>query len=286
MRILEDMSLCADLKVDPESLLDIPHLKPTESEIKYYQSLYSQVPESERNEFKKLFAQRGETLKRLKPTGKDLLRLKYQWYLQDYLACVASVDESVNQLLDYLKRNGLNENTVVVYTSDQGFYLGENGWFDKRFMYDVSMQSPLLVRWPGKIKPGSVSDALVQNIDMAPTFLDLAGEKIPSEIQGLSIKAILLGSQQKLNRTALYYHYYEFPIDHHVYPHLGIRTDRYKLIYFYTVNEWELYDLIRDPSERNNKIKDPGYRKIAQQLNQQLKELRRYYHDDEPAGEL
>jgi arylsulfatase A-like enzyme len=286
MRILEDMSLCVDLKVDPESIKGIPHLKPREHEVSYYQSLYDQIPASEREEFRKLFAERGSTLKRLNPSGKELLKLKYQWYMRDYLACVASVDESVMQLLNYIDEKGLSENTVVVYTSDQGFYLGENGWFDKRFMYDVSMQSPLLVRWSGKIKPGSTSEALVQNIDMAPTFLDFAGEKIPSEVQGISLKPVLLGEQKKLDRRALYYHYYEFPIDHHVYPHLGIRTDRYKLIYFYTVNEWELYDLLNDPAERFNKIRDPKYKEIGQQLRQQLVDLRTFYKDTEPAGEL
>ncbi len=286
MRILEDMSLCADLKVDPEFISDIPYMKPNEDETKYYQSLYKQIPHSDRGEFKKLFAQRGEALRRLKPKGKELLKLKYQWYMQDYLACVASVDESVTQLLNYLDEKGMGENTVVVYTSDQGFYLGENGWFDKRFMYDASMHSPLLVRWKAKIKAGSVTDALVQNIDMAPTFLDLAGEKIPASVQGESLLPILFGHQKKLNRSALYYHYYEFPIDHHIYPHLGIRTDQYKLIYFYTVNEWELYDLLQDPSERYNKIRDPGYKKIALQLKQQLIAVRKYYGDAEPAGEL
>lgn len=286
MRILDDMTLCIDLKIDPAYLVDIPHLKPSTKEIKDYHSLIADIPEELRKKFTDLYAARGEILSRLKPTGKELLKWKYQWYMQDYLACIASVDESVGTLLNYLDSSGLAENTLVIYTSDQGFFLGENGWFDKRFMYDVSMQSPLLMKWKGKIKPGSINNDLTQNIDLAPTILDVAGEQIPTEIQGISLKQFMIGKKPPVKRPALYYHYYEFPVDHHVYPHLGIRTTQYKLIYFYPVNEWELYDLTKDPTEKNNIYSHPKNKSLVGQLKKLLVERRAFYKDTEPAGEL
>jgi arylsulfatase A-like enzyme len=286
MRILEDMSLCIDLKIDPVFLENIPLLKPSEKEVKDYHSMIAAIPEELRNKLKTIYSERGETLQRLKPTGKELLKWKYQWYMQDYLACIASVDESVGSLLTYLDSNGLAENTLVIYSSDQGFYLGENGWFDKRFMYDVSMQSPLLMRWRGKIQPGSVNNALTQNIDLAATILDVAGEKIPSEIQGISLKPFFSGKAPASKRTSLYYHYYEFPVDHHVYPHLGIRTNQHKLIYFYTIGEWELYDLKTDPGENNNIYSQTKYKSLVSKLKKELVEKRAFYKDTEPAGEL
>ena len=286
MRILDDMTLCTDLKVDPAYIEDIPHLKPTENDARDYHYLMAAIPEELRKKFTALYAERGEILRRLKPTGKELLKWKYQWYMQDYLACIASVDESVGSLLNYIDSNGLAENTLVIYTSDQGFYLGENGWFDKRFMYDVSMQSPLLMRWKGKIKPGTVNNDLTQNIDLAPTILDVAGEHIPAEVQGISLKPYMTGKTPPTKRTALYYHYYEFPVDHHVYPHLGIRTSQYKLVYFYTVNEWELYDLTKDPAEKNNIYSNPQNKLLVSQLKKQLVEQRSFYKDTEPAGEF
>jgi arylsulfatase A-like enzyme len=280
------MSLCIDLKIDPSFLENIPQLKPSAKEAKDYQSMMAAIPEELRKKFITLYAERGETLRRLKPTGKELLKWKYQWYMQDYLACIASVDESVGALLNYLDSKGLAENTLVIYSSDQGFYLGENGWFDKRFMYDVSMQSPLLMKWKGRIKPGSVNNALTQNIDIAPTILDVAGEHIPSEIQGISLKQYMMGKTPPTKRTSLYYHYYEFPVDHHVYPHLGIRTNKYKLVYFYTIGEWELYDVHKDPAEKNNIYSNPAYKALVPELKKQLIERRSFYKDTEPAGEL
>jgi len=235
---------------------------------------------------KEIYSQRGKDL--LKVWGNDSLglKLKYQWYIQDYMACVASVDENVGRLLNYLDKNNLANNTVVIYTGDQGMYLGENGWFDKRWMYDVSMQSPLLIRWPGKIKAGSVTNQMVQNIDYAPTFLDIAGVKTPNWMQGISMKPLLMGQQKILTRKNLYYHYYEYPIDHYVLPHLGIRGERYKLIYFYTINEWELYDLRTDPDEQKNLISLLAYQKIKEQMKLELLRLRKQYDDQELAGEL
>ena len=286
MSILKDMTLCTDLKIDPQYIMDIPHLTPDSNEIRSYNSFMNSIPEYQRIKMKTVFAERGKLLQKLKPTGNELLKLKYQWYMQDYLACIASVDESVGQILNYIDESGLSENTMVIYTSDQGFYLGENGWFDKRFMYDVSMQTPLLIKWKGKIKPGSVNTSLVQNIDFAPTMLDVAGVKPPDWMQGLSLKPIITGKQSELARKELYYRYYEYPIDHYVIPHMGIREKHYKLIYFYTANEWEFYDLKNDPQEQKNLIRTPKYRAEIERMRKKLIETKSRYKDTEPAGEL
>jgi arylsulfatase A-like enzyme len=286
MSILTVMTLCGDLKIDPQYLADIPALKPDAADIATYNAIMRRMPEDQRERFKEIYAERGKLVRDRNLSGKELLKYKYQWYMQDYLACVASVDESVGRILDYLDQNGLQNNTAVIYTSDQGFYLGENGWFDKRFAYDVSMQTPLLVRWPGHIKPNSVSNTLVQNIDYAPTILDITGNAIPSSMQGISIKSLLTGKQTTLARKYLYYHYYEFSKDHTVLPHLAVRSDWYKLIYFYTVNEWEFYDLKKDPLEQHNLAGSVKYQGSIKQLKDQLKKLRDIYDDHEPAGEL
>lgn len=285
MSILNDMDLCTDLKIDPSYLKDIPHLKVSEQDAKWYQNSMLQIPEPSRSKILEIYAERGKILQTQRPAGKELLSLKYQWYMQDYMACVASVDESVGKLLDYLEKNNMSENTIVVYTSDQGFYLGENGWFDKRFMYDVSMKTPLIFQWKGHISQ-RVQASLVQNIDLAPTFLDLAELPLPEELQGLSLKPVLLGKSKAVARKSLYYHYYEFPDPHHVYPHVGIRGSRYKLIYFYTLNEWEFYDLKKDPDEQMNQAKSPRYEKKIESMKKELSDLRKVYKDSEKAGEL
>ena len=286
MSILKDMFLCTDLKIDPQYIMNIPHLKPDSNEIRNYNAFMNGIPEEQRNKMKAIFAERGKQLQQLKPNGKALLKLKYQWYMQDYMACVASVDESVGQILNYLDASGLAENTMIIYTSDQGFYLGENGWFDKRFMYDVSMNTPLLIKWKGKIKPGSVNTSLVQTIDFAPTMLDVAGVKVPDWMQGLSLNPILSGRQNELSRKELYYRYYEYPIDHYVIPHLGIREKQYKLIYFYTADEWEFYDLRTDPNEQKNLIRIPKYQAEKRRMKMKLADIKLKYKDAEPAGEL
>lgn len=206
--------------------------------------------------------------------------------MQDYMATVASVDENVGRLLDYLDKNDLTKNTLVIYTSDQGMYLGENGWFDKRWMYDVSMQSPLLMRWPGKIKAGTVNTNMVQTIDYAPTILDVAGIKVPDFMQGLSLVPTITGKQKIIPRHNLYYHFYEYYADHTVLQHLGVRGERYKLIYFYPVNEWELYDLETDPQEQKNLINSAAHQKIFEQMKLELLNLRNKYDDHEKAGIL
>ena len=206
--------------------------------------------------------------------------------MQDYLACVASVDENVGRVLDYLDQQQLTNNTLVIYTGDQGMYLGENGWFDKRWMYDVSMQAPLLIRWPGKIKAGTVTNTMTQAIDYAPTMLGAAGIATPDFMQGLNLVPLITGKQKTLARKSLYYHFYEYKADHTVLQHLGIRGERYKLIYFYTVNEWELYDLKTDPQEQQNLIRSAKHQAIIVQLKKELRQLRDLYDDHEPAGEL
>ncbi len=286
MGILAVMKLCGDLKVDPAYLMDIPELKPDADDIATYNAIMRRMPDNQRDRFKEIYAERGKAIRDKKLSGKELLKYKYQWYMQDYLACVASVDENVGRILDYLDKNELSDNTVVIYTSDQGFYLGENGWFDKRFAYDVSMQTPLLVRWPDQIKAGISTNTMVQNIDYAPTLLDFAGAKIPDWMQGISLKPFLTGKQRNLSRKYLYYHYYEFSKDHTVIPHVAIRGDQYKLIYFYTVNEWEFYDLLIDPAEQKNLIKSARHQGLINQYKEELKKLRDLYDDHEPAGEL
>lgn len=284
MSILRDMQLCSDLKIDPKYLAGIPELEPSASEVNYYNAIMRRVAPGQRQRYEEIYAERGMIIQQQKPSGEQLLRLKYQWYMQDYLACIASIDESIGRLLDYLDQKNMTPETAVIYTSDQGFYIGENGWFDKRFAYDVSMQTPLLIRWPGVIQPGSVNNSLVQNIDFAPTMLNMAGAPIPGWMHGLSIQPEFNGRQ--LNRKYLYYHYYELSKDHSVIPHLAVRGERYKLIYFYTVNEWEFYDLQKDPAEQRNLINATSYNKEVARLKKELNRLRDLYDDHEPAGEL
>jgi arylsulfatase A-like enzyme len=185
------------------------------------------------------------------------------------------VDDSVGKLLKYLDESGLAKNTIVVYTSDQGFYLGEHGWFDKRFMYEESLRTPLLVRWPGVVKPGTVDEQIVSNIDFAPTFLQAAGALVPKEIQGRSMVPILRDPKAE-SRKSLYYHFYEDrDADHHVAKHEGVTNGRTKLIHFYTLNEWELYDLEKDPHELMNVYGKPEYAKVEAEMKAELERQRK-----------
>jgi arylsulfatase A-like enzyme len=217
---------------------------------------------------------RNKAFREANLTGDALVRWKYQRYIKDYLRCVAAVDDAVGRMLDYLDKAGLADNTVVIYSSDQGFYLGEHGWFDKRFMYEESLRMPLLVRWPGKIKPGSVNRDLVSNLDFAETFLDVAGAPIPSDMQGRSLVPVLEGKTPADWRKTLYYQYYEYPSVHMVHRHYGVRTPRYKLMYFYGLDEWELYDLEKDPREMKNVYADPAYAPTVAELKAELARLR------------
>ncbi len=223
---------------------------------------------------------KNEAFRKANLKGKDLVRWKYQRYIKDYLRCIASVDENVGRLLDYLDETGLTKNTVVVYTSDQGFYLGDHGWFDKRFMYEESLRMPLLIRYPKEVKAGSINDDIVLNLDFGETFLDFAGVPKPPDMQGRSIRNILQGKTTKDWRTSMYYHYYEYPAVHNVKRHYGVRTKRHKLIHFYhDIDEWELYDLKKDPKEMKNVYNDPVYADVVKKLKAELKRLRKEYKD-------
>ncbi len=215
-------------------------------------------------------------------TGNDLIRFKYQRYMQDYLACIAAVDKSVGEVLDFLKKSGLDKNTIVIYASDQGFYLGEHGWFDKRWMFEESYRTPLLIQWPDVIKPGSVNNDMVSNIDLPETFLEMAGVKVPSDMQGRSMVPLLKGKTPSNWRKEHYYHYYEYPGSHMVKRHYGMSTERYKLIhYYYDIDEWELYDRQTDPMEMKNVYNDPAYASIKKNLHKRLLNLMIKYGDSE-----
>jgi arylsulfatase A-like enzyme len=223
-------------------------------------------------------------LKQTPPAGlseKELKRWKYQRYMRDYLACVASVDDNVGRLLDYLDKNGLADNTIVIYTSDQGFFLGDHDWFDKRFMYEESLRMPFLVRWPGKVKPGSVNDGMVLNVDFAPTLLDAAGQKVPADMQGRSFLPLLKGEKPADWRTSMYYRYYHYPMHHRVQPHYGVRTERHKLIYFNKINQWELYDLQKDPHELKNVYADPAQADTVKRLKAEMYRLKKELKDED-----
>jgi arylsulfatase A-like enzyme len=212
--------------------------------------------------------------------GQDLVRWKYQRYIKDYLRCIASVDENVGRLLDYLDKSGLAKDTVVLYTSDQGFYLGDHGWFDKRFMYEESLRMPLLVRYPREIRAGAVNEDIVLNLDFAETFLDYAGVSVPGDMQGRSLRPLLRGRTPANWHRSMYYHYYEYPAVHSVKRHYGVRTRRHKLIHFYNdIDEWELYDLKNDPDELRNVYSDPEYADVVKELKAELSRLRTQYGD-------
>ncbi|WP_339756067.1 sulfatase [Algoriphagus aquimarinus] len=206
---------------------------------------------------------------------------KYNRYIKNYLRTIKSVDDGVGEVLDYLEANGLAENTIVVYTSDQGFYLGEHGWFDKRFMYEESFRTPLVMKFPKEIKPGATIKNLVQNLDFAPTFLDYAGLQVPKEMQGESFRKLVSGESKEW-RDAVYYTYYEYPAEHSVKRHNGVATDRYKLIHFYyDVDEWELYDLEKDPREMNNVYDNPEYAEVRETMHKKFEEVRTKYGDSD-----
>ena len=223
------------------------------------------------------YGPKNEAFRKANLTGKALIQWKYQRYIKDYLRCVQSVDDNLGRVLDYLDESGLAKNTIVIYSSDQGWYLGDHGWYDKRWMYEESLIMPLLVRWPGVVKPGSVNTDIVSNLDFAETFLDIAGVKIPKDMQGASLVPLLKGRTPKNWRTHFYYHYYEFPGAHNVARHYGVTNGRQKLIYFYQNDEWELFDLKKDPNELTSVHGDSDYAKVQRDLLAELKLLRAKY---------
>ena len=212
------------------------------------------------------------------PTGKDLIRWKYQRYIKNYIRCVCSIDDEVGKMLDYLKKNGLLDNTIIVYTSDQGFYLGEHGWYDKRWMFEESFRIPFIMYWKGVTKPGEHINQLVQNIDMAPTLIKAAGLEVPSDMQGLNLIPLIEGKKVAW-RNELYYHYFEAGGEHNVSAQEGVKTDRYKLINFYQNDGFNLFDLKNDPDEMKNVANNPEYAAVLKTMKAKLKELRKQYHE-------
>jgi arylsulfatase A-like enzyme len=210
--------------------------------------------------------------------GKARRKKQYQLYMKKYLRCVKGVDDNVGRILDYLDESGLAENTIVMYTGDQGFFLGEHGLYDKRFMYEEALRMPFLVRWPGRIKPGSTSEGMILNVDFAPTILEAAGAKPHPAMQGRSFVPLLKGTTPSDWRTSMYYRYYYSHFETE--PHFGVRTHEHKLIYFNRINQWELYDLLKDPLEMNNVYDDPRYRQTVKKLKRELKRLQTELGDD------
>jgi arylsulfatase A-like enzyme len=225
-------------------------------------------------------------------SGRQRKQWSYQQFMRHFFGTLKSQDDNVGLLLDFLDKSGLADNTIVVFTGDHGFFLGDHGWFDKRFMYEQALRVPWMIRYPGVIRPGSISDSWVESIDNAPTILDMAGITIPNDMQGKSLLPVFENKNPNNPKDpgwkkSMYYHYYEFQAPHWVVPHYGIRTERYKLISFYTINEWEMYDLEKDPDEMDNLIEETvgykvrdGYEDQLKDLIQQLRELKKYYKDD------
>jgi len=235
---------------------------------------FERMTTEQRTKWNTAYRKRNDDMNAANFNDKEMALWKYQRYVQDYCATIASVDEGVGRVLDYLEENNLTKNTIIIYTSDQGFFVGEHGWFDKRFMYEQSLRTPLLIQYTGKIKANSTSDKMVQNLDLAPTFLDLLGFNIPKEIQGASLKPILTGKKVKDWRKSIYYHYYEYPGFHSVKRHYGVRDNRYKLIHFYNnIDQWEFYDLEKDPNEVVSLIDDETYKVEIDRMKGELKRL-------------
>lgn len=284
MSLLHHMTISADNKIYPDVAYELGIEEPSDWGFRIFKSKYGRFTAEQKKQWDEVYGPINEEFKKLYPgmNDADLLRWKYQRYMQDYLGCVAAVDENVGRVLDSLDEQDLSENTIVVYTSDQGFYLGEHGWFDKRFIYEESFKTPLLVRWPQKIKAGAICDELVQNLDFAPTLLEAAGIDIPDDMQGESLMPLFVGNTRKWTRDAVYYHYYEYPGFHAVKRHYGIVTNDYKLIHFYyDIDEWELYDRKNDPNELKNVYDDPAYKDVVNDLTQKLFRIRQKYLDSD-----
>ena len=272
MSIYEDMDIIYDLKMwrpDKETRLK-----------SLYEQFCGRMDSAQRQAWDKFYTPIIKEYYSKNLKGKKLAEWKYQRYMRDYSKTVKSLDDNVGRLLDYLEAEGLMDNTLIVYTSDQGFYMGEHGWFDKRFMYEESLHTPLIMKLPkGYDRRGDITQ-MVQNIDYAPTFVELAGATVPDDIQGESLLPLLKGENPENWRQSIYYHFYEYPAEHMVKRHYGVRTDRYKLIHFYNdIDEWELYDLQSDPTEMNNIYGAEGTEAITLELKKELKRLQTKYDD-------
>ena len=290
LSIIKDMNVVYDLKMaDRENEIHTPGNPDLES---YGRGMYLQPEDGSFRPGRMTPEQQAvwdahygpiiEKFKRDSLSGNALSEWKYQRYMHDYCRVIHSIDRNVGRVYDYLKENGLLENTIVIYTSDQGFFMGEHGYFDKRYMYEESFRTPLLVRMPdccGDALRGADVDGFVQNIDHAPTFLELAGASVPEDIQGESYVQLLKGNSRGW-RKSLYYHYYEYPAEHCVRRHYGVRTGRYSLMHFYNdIDEWELFDLRNDPQEMHNIYGQPGTERITGKLRKELERLQIKYED-------
>ena len=288
MNLLSHMKYGHDAKIRPKTLAEMGGVLPEIPAMKWnkvdgFSGPYNRANEAQKALYDPIIDSINLEFKQHWPSmsREEKMRWKYQRYMQDYLGTISSVDDNVGRLLDYLEETDLDQNTMIIYTSDQGFYLGEHGWFDKRFIYDESFKTPLLIQWPGHIAPGSTNDEMVQNLDFAQTLLEVANIEAPGDMQGESILS-LLKSENTWTREAVYYHYYEYPAVHMVKRHYGIVSKTYKLVHFYyDVDEWELYDRLKDPSELHNIYDDPAYASIVTQLKLELKAMRIKYQDSE-----
>lgn len=283
MSVRRHMSWSGDNKISPQTMQEMG-LEQIGIDTLRYNFSVGRMDSTQRATFDKYYGPINEAFKAAYPdmTEEQIMKWKYQRYLQDYLGTIQAVDENVGRLLDYLEANNLMENTLIVYTSDQGFYLGEHGWFDKRFVYDESFRTPLLVAWPGQVAPGSTSDEMVQNLDFAQTFLDAAGVPQPGDMQGESLLPVLTGTLEDWNREAVYYHYYEYPAEHMVNRHYAIVTKDYKLIhYYFDLDYWELIDRRKDPQELRNVYDDPAYAEVRERLHRELEQIREKYGDSD-----
>lgn len=288
MNLLKHMNWAGDSKIKPE-VMDSLGIKESHPYDKgNYNSTINRMNDGQRKSWDAVYDKMNAQFIQDYPSmsEQDKMRWRYQRYMQDYLGCIASVDDGIGQVLDFLKENGLEKNTMVIYTSDQGFYLGEHGWFDKRFIYDQSFKTPLLIKWPSVIKPGIRNTKMVQNLDFAQTILEAAGLQAPMDMQGESLIPLFKGKDENF-RDAAYYHYYEYPSVHMVKRHYGIVTEKFKLIHFYhDIDEWELYDRENDKEEMKNVYNDPAYESIKKELHDKLTALRIKYKDSEELDKM
>jgi len=272
MEIDRHMYLHYDLKIEPTD----EELAELQGPDRWIKGMRERLTPAQLAAWDAAFRPRNAAFRAAGLEGRDLVRWKYQRYIKNYLRCIASVDDNIGRLLDWLDEQGLADNTIVIYTSDQGFFLGEHGWYDKRFMYEPSLKVPMVVRWPGRVEPGSTEEALVQNLDLAQTFLDVAGVQAPDRMQGRSLLPLLEGQEAAGWRDSIYYEYFEEGI-HNVQPHQGVRTDRWKLMYFPGSGEWELYDLKTDPNEIRNLASDSTHAGQLDRMKSELDRLRAFY---------
>lgn len=270
MTLMDHFDPAWDLKLPLDQVEDAQYQE-------LWANAYGRFNEEQREAWDAAYDPVGEEYRQSDLSGRELQSWLYQRYMNDYMGTLLSVDDNLGRLLEYLEQSGLDENTIVIFTSDQGFFLGDHGWYDKRWMYEQSLHIPLMVRWPGVIEPGQTDEHMVQNLDFAPTLVDLAGLEIPDWMQGKSLLPIFRGESPENWRESIYYHYYEHPSEHSVERHYGVRTDRYKLIHYYQIGEWELFDLEKDPDEMQSVHEDPDYEQIRNELETELERLREQY---------